>query len=95
MGKTEITATKNPFMIFDSSPRNEPCSLGLTTIDKTINAARANSKSLAESLKTGLARDFEQCGHTPYICHVRLTVKDATTAKITLESLDFNIYIVY
>lgn len=52
MGNTEITATENPLMTFDSSPRNEPCSLGLTTIDKTINTVSANSKSLTESLKT-------------------------------------------
>ena len=44
-GDIEAIATRNPFMKFDSIPRNEHSSLGLTTIDSTMNTVIAISKS--------------------------------------------------
>jgi hypothetical protein len=98
-GNTEIIATKNPFAKFDSSPRNKHSFWGLTTIERTIKTESAISRSRIEELSTvwlGISRS-EVMRHT--FCHARLTTKEATTAKIALEILEFNVailsYLVY
>lgn len=92
-GSTEIIAARNPFMIFDSSPRNAPCSFGLTMIDKKTNAASANNKSFTESLRT-VGRGMSSSVVTRHaFCHTRLTATEATTAKTTLGILGFNVTI--